>query len=96
MEDRELYQRAFGQLTGDPADAQLAGATILNRFLLTHALVGLADVLQRYPFEQAWAERQLEEWARTGRAVVVQGDGGPLQGMSSGLEETEEAGGSRA
>jgi len=43
-----------------------AGETILRRFLETHALVGLSDVLARYPFERGWAERQLDEWAQTG------------------------------
>jgi ATP-dependent Lhr-like helicase len=46
-----------------------AAETILSRFLDTHALVGLADVLARYPFERAWAARQLEAWVRSGRAV---------------------------
>ena len=48
-----------------------AAATILSRFLQTHALVGLRDVLSRYPLESAWAERTLEEWSRAGRLVVL-------------------------
>src|SRR5262249_30363715 len=43
----------------------------LGRFLSTHALVGLAHVLARYPFEETWARWQLEEWARAGRVVAV-------------------------
>ncbi len=52
-------------------DAQQAGAAILLRYLETHALVGLDDVLRRYPFERVWAQRKLEEWAQTGRLVRV-------------------------
>jgi ATP-dependent Lhr-like helicase len=48
-----------------------AAETILGRFLETHALVGLDDVLDRYPFESAWATRKLGEWARSGRLVPV-------------------------
>jgi len=61
---------------------QDAAVAILARFLRTHALVGLDDVLRRYPFERSWAERQLDAWARTGRAVVVQ-TGGPTVSFSA-------------
>ncbi|HEY7329467.1 MAG TPA: DEAD/DEAH box helicase [Gemmataceae bacterium] len=73
VEDEEQYRQAFA-LNGDTsgsAERQSAGATILHRFLTTHALVGLEDVLARYPFEPAWAQRQLEEWARSGRIVAI-------------------------
>jgi ATP-dependent Lhr-like helicase len=72
-EDAEQYRQAFA-LNGTTANAeqrQEAGAAILQRFLTTHALVGLSDVLGRYPFEPAWARRQLEEWTRAGRVVAV-------------------------
>ena len=37
-------------------------------------------MLNRYPFEEEWARRQLEEWARTGRVVPVQrGELEPVQ-----------------
>ncbi len=74
-EDELLYRQAFGLVAAEPAESQAAGLAILRRFLETHALVGLSDVLARYPFEPAWAQRQLEEWARTGRAVLVQLNG---------------------
>jgi ATP-dependent Lhr-like helicase len=70
-EEADLYREAFGMVAVEPARAQEAGAVILARFLQTHALVGLDDLLRRYPFEREWARRQLEEWARAGRAVVV-------------------------
>jgi ATP-dependent Lhr-like helicase len=79
-EDAEQYRQAFA-LDGNAADAeqrQSAGTAILQRFLTTHALVGLDDVLARYPFEPAWARRQLEEWSRAGRIVAVSA----LQGES--------------
>jgi ATP-dependent Lhr-like helicase len=67
-EERDLYQAAFGQ---DAAEAHAAAQAILHRFLETHALVSLADVLGRYPFDAGWARRQLEEWAQSGRLVPV-------------------------
>ncbi len=72
-EDAEQYRQAFA-LDNNAADAeqrQNAAAAILHRFLTTHALVGLSDVLARYPFEPAWARRQLEEWAQAGRIVAM-------------------------
>jgi ATP-dependent Lhr-like helicase len=70
-EEAEVYRTAFGLVKAEPDEAQDAGRTILARFLATHALVGLADVLGRYPFDETWARRQLEEWARSGRIVAV-------------------------
>jgi ATP-dependent helicase Lhr and Lhr-like helicase len=70
-EDEATYRSAFGLLEAEPAEVQRAGETILHRFLATHALVGLADLLERYPFEEAWARRKLEEWAGSGRVVAV-------------------------
>jgi ATP-dependent Lhr-like helicase len=78
-EEADLYRIAFGQMAALADEVHEAAATILARFLDTHALVGLADVLARYPFERAWAERQLELWVRTGRAVVVQRSEEPIQ-----------------
>jgi ATP-dependent Lhr-like helicase len=71
-EEEELYRKAFGMEQGEPAEAQTAAETILSRFLETHALVGLDDVLRRYPFEPGWARQKLEEWACSGRLVAVQ------------------------
>jgi ATP-dependent Lhr-like helicase len=74
-EELGLYQQAFGLAhapDASPAEsAQVAAETILYRFLETHALVGLRDILARYPFEPRWAERKLEEWTESGRAVRV-------------------------
>ena len=79
-EEESLYRQAFGLEPAEPEQARAAAAVIFGRFLTTHALVGLADVLDRYPFDPQWAQRQLEEWARTGRATPVRRDeAGPLQ-----------------
>jgi ATP-dependent Lhr-like helicase len=69
-EDAPRYRAAF---FADPPDAE-AARVIFQRFLETHALVGLEDVLRRYPFQRVWAQRQLEEWLRAGRAVRVEGE----------------------
>src|SRR6202008_3063869 len=61
-EERDLYDAAFGP---DPGAAHAAAQAILIRFLETHALVALADVLGRYPFEPVWAKRQLEAWTQS-------------------------------
>jgi len=80
-EEEPVYRQAFGLSGCEPADARQAASTILARFLATHALVGLADILDRYPFDPGWTQTQLEEWARSGRAVPVrrETDAGPLQ-----------------
>jgi ATP-dependent Lhr-like helicase len=80
-EEAERYELAFGLRAAEPEQVQRAAETILARFLQTHALVGLDDVLRRYPFERVWATRKLEEWAASGRLVAVPPveDADPLQ-----------------
>src|SRR5262249_45815958 len=63
IEERELYSEAFDRGKTD------AASTIFKRYLQTHALVGLADILARCPFEETWAERQLGEGTKDGRLV---------------------------
>jgi ATP-dependent Lhr-like helicase len=75
-EEADHYRKAFGMTPAEPDEAQEAGRTILERFLSTHALVGLAEVLDRYPFDETWARRQLEQWAQAGRIVAVDRGGG--------------------
>jgi ATP-dependent Lhr-like helicase len=79
-EEEGLYRGAFSSTPSD--GMQEAASTILLRFLNTHALVSLADVLQRYPFEPAWAQRQLEAWAGSGRLIPVQSAAGSLPAPS--------------
>src|SRR5262249_1507845 len=68
-EEAEQYRVAFAT---DADKAHEAAAAILRRFLETHALVGLDDILQRYPLERGWATTQLEEWTKSGRLVRVE------------------------
>jgi ATP-dependent Lhr-like helicase len=65
------YRQAFLTPNADPAEARRAGEAILDRFLQTHALVSLGDVLKRFPFDASWAERKLVDWAESGRIVTV-------------------------
>ncbi len=80
-EEEDLYRRAFGLNAAAPEEQQSAAAHVLARYLATHALVSLRDVLDRYPFEPGWARRKLEEWAGSGRLVAVPtaADADPLQ-----------------
>jgi ATP-dependent Lhr-like helicase len=70
----------------DPATAALA---ILRRFLLTHALVGLNDILQRYPFDRSWAESQLQDWAREGQAIRLHSEAGESWSVPTNLEQVQ-------
>src|SRR5262249_47098654 len=71
-EEAELYRRAFLSPNVPAGEAREAAQAILGRFLETHALVGLHDVLERYPFDSTWVERILRDWAESGRIVSVQ------------------------
>jgi ATP-dependent Lhr-like helicase len=77
-EEAGQYRLAFGLPDGStpaaeaqPGERQAGAQAILYRFLETHALVGLADVLSRYPLDARWAERQLAAWAESGRVVAL-------------------------
>jgi ATP-dependent Lhr-like helicase len=71
-EEAAAYERVFGATPVSFEEVQEEAATILYRFLETHALVSLRDVLERYSFEATWAKRKLEEWGRSGRLIPVQ------------------------
>ncbi|MFM7152200.1 MAG: helicase-related protein, partial [Gemmataceae bacterium] len=70
-EEEPIYQQAFFASSAPGETRQQAASRILLRFLETHALVALDDVLRRYPFDRDWVNRQLEGWLRQGRAVAV-------------------------
>jgi ATP-dependent Lhr-like helicase len=70
-EEADRYRLVFGDGYAGADEQQEAAAAILLRYLDTHALVGLDDILKRYPFERTWAQHMLEEWAQTGRLVRV-------------------------
>jgi ATP-dependent Lhr-like helicase len=65
------YQQAFGLVACELARQRGAAEAVLGRYLDTHALVGLSDLLDRYPFERDWASRRLKGWAQGGRVVAI-------------------------
>jgi ATP-dependent Lhr-like helicase len=71
-EQADAYRKAFGLAEAAPEEQNAAAEAIVLGFLETHALVGLTDVLARYPLEADWARRKLEQWSDSGRAVTVQ------------------------
>jgi ATP-dependent Lhr-like helicase len=90
-EEEDLYRQSFALSNRDPEAARQAAEKILNRFLETHALVGLRDVLDRYGFEETWAKQKLQEWSENGRLVAVQtSEIEPLQWSApANLEQVE-------
>src|SRR5262249_52520127 len=52
-----------GPTDEDPRD------TIIGRFLQTHALIGLTDLIARYPIAPAEGIELLERWSEEGKAV---------------------------
>ena len=86
-EEAALYRQAFGLRRGRTAERQrAAAAVILARFLTTHALVGLADVLARYPFERGLGTSGSWRSGPAGRAVAGAGasDGGAAAVVGAG------------
>jgi ATP-dependent Lhr-like helicase len=58
-----------------PQGDALARGRIAFRFLETHALVGMDELLARYPLSPAEATDLLERWSEEGTVVRVGGDG---------------------
>jgi ATP-dependent Lhr-like helicase len=56
---------------------EAALSTIVQRFLRTHALIGLSDVTARYPISAAEATELLERWFEEGKAVRLDETGAP-------------------
>ncbi|WP_406696862.1 DEAD/DEAH box helicase [Singulisphaera sp. Ch08] len=84
-EESILYASAFAS---EPSDA--GQETIVRRFLSTHALVGLDELLRRYPLDPAAATDLLERWEEQGRLIRLEpaGDSGePLWAERRNLEE---------
>lgn len=76
-DEADIYGAAFGLDSDSRPDKDKHAASILARFLETHALVGLQDILARYPFEPSWASDRLERWTRSGHVVPVSAPGLP-------------------
>ncbi|WP_337175850.1 DEAD/DEAH box helicase [Paludisphaera sp.] len=82
-EERPLYESAFDAGDGD------ALRTIVRRFLRVHALIGLADVLRRYPVAPEVARGLLEEWVESEGVVRVEGEDGPRWAERENLAEVQ-------
>ncbi len=65
-EEADLYGRAFQGKEPEPM------ATVVRRYLRSHALVGLGDLIGRYPLSPAEATELLERWAEDGTLVPVE------------------------
>ena len=73
---RRNYENAFACLDDDSELARAAIETIVKRYFKTRALVGLEEIVKRYPLDSATAESLLEEWtARDGIARIMGEDG---------------------
>ena len=83
-EERELYLAAFGE---KPDEA--AAESIVRRFLRTHALIGIDDLLARYPIEPALATDWLERWAEEGNLVRLDDGSGARWADPRNLEEVK-------
>ncbi len=70
-EETDLYARAFHDR--EPSDAL---DTIVRRYLQTHALIALDDLITRYPIDPVLATELLERWADAGTLVRLE----PLDG----------------
>ncbi|HEV3121793.1 MAG TPA: hypothetical protein VGY53_07820, partial [Isosphaeraceae bacterium] len=66
-EEESLFASAFAP---DPNEASLA--TIVERYLRTHALVGLDQLLAHYPIDPVLAGELLERWAAEGKMVRLE------------------------
>ncbi len=86
-EELSIYRDAFptagwgglshGPDGGSPAlPAEAARMTIVERFLRTHALIGLADLTARYPISPSEATELLERWAEEGKGIRLDGPDG--------------------
>ncbi|HEX8201156.1 MAG TPA: DEAD/DEAH box helicase, partial [Isosphaeraceae bacterium] len=64
-------------------------ATIVRRFLQTHALIGLDELTARYPIDPGLATELLERWAEQGLLVRLEGagDDGPRWAERGNLDE---------
>jgi ATP-dependent Lhr-like helicase len=75
-EEAEMYAAAFGEASLAVREPEPGGKgaveTIVHRFLLTHALIGLDDLTARYPLDPALATDLLERWSESGRAIRLE------------------------
>jgi ATP-dependent Lhr-like helicase len=82
VEERDLYQKAFA---AEPDDD--AAESIVRRYLRTRALVGLDDLIDRYPIGPARATEWLERWAEEGNLVRLDDGTSPRWADPRNLDE---------
>ena len=82
-EERPLYERAFGETGGRDE----ATETIVARYLRTHALVGLDELIARYGLDPAEATSLLERHAESGELVRIDDEAGPRWADRRNLDE---------
>jgi ATP-dependent helicase Lhr and Lhr-like helicase len=76
-EEESLYRSAFPP---DGAGDNDSRATIVRRFVQTHALIGLAELMERYPIGSVDAAELLERWAEEGKVVKLgDSEGGAVE-----------------
>jgi ATP-dependent helicase Lhr and Lhr-like helicase len=74
-EEDELFRAAFPKHSLADLESR---ATIVRRFLQTHALVGLTDLTARYPIRAVEAAELLELWCEEGKVVRIPDEEGGL------------------
>ncbi len=72
-EEEPLYRAAVDACREDREDPSLS--QVVRRFLQTHALIGLDELLARYPMSAALATELLEHWTDSGEFVRIDSDG---------------------
>ncbi|AMV39459.1 DEAD/DEAH box helicase [Planctomyces sp. SH-PL62] len=86
-EESALYASAFAPEAAPDAEAV---ETIVRRYLKTHALVGLADLIRRYPIPPETARTLLEAWVESSDVVQIEeGDDGPRWAERENLAEIQ-------
>ena len=87
VEELGLYRTAFPEAiqvhsvqdfdfpTPSEAVTTSSRADIIERFLRTHALIGLVDLTRRYPISPVEATELLERWTEEGKAIRLNGAG---------------------
>lgn len=50
----------------------LSAMSVVHRFIKSHALVGIDDVMARYPLPRKLLEDRLERWSKEGKLVAVE------------------------
>lgn len=69
----EQYRLLAAFCQGKPSpEAESAAQEVLQRYLQTHALVGVEDVLQRYPLPETWVRDALRSWSKAGAAIALE------------------------